>query len=123
MIGRRVKPFMESREGTVIKWEPLNSSMCDALVRHDDGYECWYGSSSLRPVDGLGDLPSRREAQKYADLKARAQLKGILEKFVREEMQPGSRRWPGCEHGKTIIGKAIVGALDEVEGRIKSRNR
>lgn len=121
MVWRRVKPIMEPREGTIIKWEPLGGAMCDVLVQHDDGYECWYGSSSLRPVDGLGDLPSRREAQEENDFRMRDQLQSILDKFVQEEMQPHSKRWPGAEFGKYVVGQAITRALEEVEARIKER--
>lgn len=122
MVGRRVKPLMEPNEGTVIKWEPLNSSMCDALVRFDDGHECWYSSSwpNLEPVDWLGPLPSRQEARKAADETALHQLREILAQHVKD-CGPGGKRWPGMEFAKGLFGRSCDGAIEEVEGRIKSR--
>lgn len=61
MVGRKVRARYAGRCGVVVGWEPLSSGMCDALVEHDDGSKCWYGSSGLAPTDGLGDLPDRRE--------------------------------------------------------------
>ena len=53
-VGARVRVFWSSDhaahgDAEVVKWEPLSSGMCDALVRFSDGYECWYATSSLWP--------------------------------------------------------------------------
>jgi len=120
MVGRRVKPWMEPREGVVIQWEPLTEQMCDALVRHDDGHECWYSSYSLRPVDGLGDLPSRQEARKTADETALYQLQGILAQHVKD-CDPGGKRWEGFEFAKGLFGISCVKAIAEVESRLNER--
>jgi hypothetical protein len=110
MIGRRVKAPWDG-DGEVVKWEPLGAAMCDALVRFDSGREVWHGSHSLRPIDGLGELPSRRTAQEVARHRSIASLQVILSNHIRDFNKP----WLGCEHGKAIIGNAIVGAIRELE--------
>lgn len=74
MVGRKVRARYPGRHGVVVRWDPLSSGMCDALVEHDDGSKCWYGSSDLTPTDGLGTLPDRREARAAADALAADQL-------------------------------------------------
>jgi hypothetical protein len=110
MIGRRVKPF-QGNPGEIVKWEPLSAAMCDVLVRDDDGHECWFASHCCRPIDGLGDLPSRQDAQECARQRSLADLRVILDNHVRDFNKP----WPGCEFGKAIVGNAIVGAIRELE--------
>ena len=80
-VGARVRVFWSSDhaahgDAEVVKWEPLSSGMCDALVRFSDGYECWYATSSLRPVDGH-PRQSRANARQIADTRALANLKTI----------------------------------------------
>ena len=74
MIGRRVESRWHRRSGTVVRWEPLGSGLCDTLIEHGDGSLCWYGSSDLTPIDGEGPLPSRREAIETAHKLQAAQL-------------------------------------------------
>jgi len=114
MIGRRVSSW-HGEAGTVIKWEPLGAAMCDCLVAQDDGREVWHSSTSLRPIDDKGLLPSRRQAQVQADVTALASLRSIRADHVAKFHKP----WPGCEHGKAIIGQALDGAIAEVRRRIK----
>lgn len=110
MIGRKVRsPWGET--GTAVRWEPLSPAMCDVLVRHGDGQEVWHASHTLRPTDGFGQLPSRAEARKVARNKARSQLRAIRAQHVRDFNEP----WPGAEFAKTIIGRAIDGALADLD--------
>jgi hypothetical protein len=111
MVGRRVKPAF-GEYGTVTAWEPLGSGMTDTRVEQDDGKVCWWSSSDLRPVDGKGSLPTRQEAIDKAKREARSSLVAIRSQLVADWNKP----WPGAEHGKAIIGKAIDGALEELGG-------
>ena len=95
-----------------MKWEPLGAAMCDALVRFDDGREVWHGSSGLRPIDGLGDLPSRKTAQDVARHRAVADLKAIRAQHIRDFNKP----WPGCEFGKAHFGMMVDNAIRDLEG-------
>lgn len=110
MIGRKVT--VRGRPGIVARWEPLASGMCDALIDHTDGRSCWYASHELRPIDDLGPLPDRHEVRRVADAQALTQLQTIRARHVAGFARP----WPGCEHGKTIIGRAVDGALEALEG-------
>jgi hypothetical protein len=76
MVGRKVRDWT-GKVGTVMEWKPLGSGMTDTLVKLQDGTKCWFRSSSLKPTDGFGPLPSRREARKEADRVHKQQLKGI----------------------------------------------
>ena len=111
MIGRRVKAPWDG-EGEVVKWEPLGTAMCDALVRFDSGREVWHGSHSLRPIDGLGDLPSRKTAQEVARHRAVADLKAIRAQHIEDFHKP----WPGCEFGKAHFGRMVDAAIRDLEG-------
>jgi len=108
MVGRKVKSTW-GRTGEVVKWEPLGAGMTDTLVQHDDGL-CWHASHSLKPIDDLGPLPSRREAQEAARVQALDSLRAIRADHVANFNKP----WPGCEHGKAILGRAIDGAIKEL---------
>ena len=110
MIGRRVKPF-QGDPGEVVKWEPLGAAMCDVLVRAYDGRECWHASHGCRPIADLGDLPSRRAAQRRADARALTSLKEIRAQHVRDFDKP----WPGCEFGKGHFGMMVDGASADLE--------
>lgn len=111
MIGRRVKQAWSGLvAGTITRWEPLGPSMTDALVEADDGRRCWYASYSLVPIDDLGPLPSREEARERARIDAIESLHVIRAGLIAEWQKP----WPGAEHGKAIIGKAIDGALADL---------
>lgn len=112
IAGRTVRSLW-GETGTISRWEPLGSAMCDVLVDLDNGKQCWFASSSLRFKDG-SQLPSRKEAQQEADNTTLRQLKGMRSGLQREG-------WEGAWFGKAILGDAIDGAIDEVEGRIKSR--
>ena len=104
-------------EAVVVKWEPLSSGMCDALVRFSDGYECWYATSSLKPVDGR-PRQSRADARREADERTLATLRTVRANHIGDFNQP----WPGCEFGKAIVGNALTRAIQDVEGRL-SRSR
>ena len=108
MEGRRVRAPWDG-VGVVVKWKPLSSGMCDSLVRFEDGREVWHASHTLRPVEGR-PLPSRAEAREEADRRTLAQLQAIRGRLVNEWHRP----WPGAEHGKAMVGKAIDGAIEEV---------
>jgi hypothetical protein len=114
MIGRKVKTFW-GETGEVIDWKPLQYNMCDVTVKHDlkpyPGYVCTHGSTSLRPIDGLGPLPSRAEAREAARVETLRSLKTIRAQHVRDFYKP----WPGLEFGKAILGKSIDNAIAELE--------
>lgn len=107
MIGR------VTNEGTIIQWEPYGAAMCDALVQSTDGRLCWHASYALKPIDGLGPLPDRREAQEKRRLEMLASLEAIRAQHVARFR---SERWPGCEFAKAIIGKALDGAIAKLKG-------
>lgn len=111
MINRRVT--VPGTTGTVVEWQPLGPALCDILVREDSGRMCWYASHAVGVADGLGPLPSRRDAQAAADAKALVMLRAIRKQHVAEFHKP----WPGAEHGKAIVGRAIDAALAEVSRR------
>lgn len=121
MVNRRI--IVRGLRGTVIQWEPLSMQMCDALIRFDDGSECWYASHELRPEpgDALAGIPllDRTEARQDNDRRMKAQLEAIA---VQHKKQMG-KPWEGAEFGKAIIGKAIQGALDDVSSRLPKENR
>ena len=106
MIGREVK-VSGKETGKVLRWEPLSSGMCDTLVRIGST-EVWCASHALVPLDGYGPLPSRREAQEDARRGALAQLQTIRCQHIRDFRVP----WPGAEHGKAILGKAIDRSIE-----------
>lgn len=122
MIGRRVlatRPGLGAssrEEGEVISWDPFTAGMCDIVVRFPDGYECAYGSSDPKPVDGKGPLPSKVDLCRLNDVLTLAQLQGIRAQHVEDTRQ--HKPWPGAEHGKTIIGQALDGAIADVKGRL-----
>ena len=114
MIGRRVRNIW-GETGTVIQWEPLGSALCDCLVDIDGGQPTWHGSTSLQPADDRGPLPSRHAAQVAADEEALQSLQTIRAQHVADWHKP----WPGCEHGKAIIGQALDGAIADVKSRLE----
>jgi hypothetical protein len=119
--GRKVR--FRGAVGTVIKWEPLTRAMTDALVRldHPSGYgrtakrpsdgDVWVSSHELTPADGLGPLPSKREAVERARAEKRESLLAIRSGLVREIQQ--REPWPGCEFGKVLLGRGIDAAIEE----------
>ena len=113
MLYRIVRPLCETRHGKVVFWDPLSWGMCDALVEFEDGSQCFYSSRDLRPVDGLGSLPSRDEARRRADAVALRELREIRASLV-EEVKHGPQ-WPGCEFGKAFVGMGVDGAIKEIE--------
>lgn len=115
MIGRRVKPF-QGEPGEVIRWEPLGSAMCDALVRYDSGREVWHASHSCKPIDGLGPPDSREELQSTNEKWSLLMLKEIRRQHVANFGQP----WPGMEFGKTIFGNMVDGAIKDLEAKVKN---
>jgi len=110
VIGRRVRS-LRGESGVVTAWEPLGAAMTDTLVMLDSGTLVWFGSADLRAADDLGPLPSRRQACERTRVRTLASLKAIRAQHVAE----WSRPWPGCEHGKALIGRAIDGAIDALE--------
>jgi len=113
MIGRRVRSVWGDI-GEVRRWEPLSSGMTDTLVRFEDGKECWFSSTDLRPVDGRGALPDRTDARRHANARTMVLLDAIIERHVREFSQP----WPGCEFAKVLVGNGFVAARDTVKTRL-----
>lgn len=117
MIGRRVRSWCGAT-GTVLRWEPLSAAMTDTLLREESGRECWYSSHQLRPIDDLGPLPSRDAAQREADASALASLEKCRADLVRD----WHKRWYGLEHGKAIVGRSIVGAIEDIKRRMRERS-
>ena len=109
LVGRRVRTA-SGGEGVVIKWEPLGAGLTDALVRFNGGHEVWYASHELHPVSG-GSLPTRATAREVARHDALRSLKAIRKAHVEEFRKP----WPGAEHGKVTIGRAIDAAILDLE--------
>lgn len=117
VIGRKIR--VRGREGTVIRWEPIGAGSCDALIQFmPPGTEerkrdepCWYSSTELVPIDGLGPLPSRKEAREARRVEMLAQLHKIRAQHVADFAKP----WPGAEHGKVIVGRALDGAIGDLE--------
>lgn len=115
MIGRKVTTRGYGQydiAGTVIEWAPLGAAMCDALIQRDDGSICWVASHTLVPIDDLGPLPSRRAAQKQARAETGAGLHEIRRQLISKWHDP----WPGCEHGKALVGRMIDRALARAIG-------
>lgn len=109
MEGRKV--LARGAAGVVVKWAPLQSSMCDALVRFEDGHECWFASHELRPNDGQGPLPCRREARELAEAVSLRQLREIRAQHVRDFNKP----WPGMNFGKAHFGMMLDSAIADLE--------
>jgi hypothetical protein len=86
--------------------------MTDVLVRDANGHEVWCASHTLHPTDALGPLPDRQEARRKRDAEMLGQLRAIRAGLVDEVEQ--RVRWPGMEHGKVLLGRAIDGAIDEI---------
>ena len=103
-VGVRVTYRLEER--MVTRYEPLHAGMCDVLL--DDAL--WVASHECRYLDGT-PLLDRREAIRAANIAAIRSLRMIRADLVREWHRP----WPGCEHGKAIVGMAIDGAIAELE--------
>ena len=112
MIGRRIVDG--SRAGIITQWEPLGAALTDVLVKFDDGSLCWFASHTLKPSDGAGPLPSRREARERAD----RQLLSSLERIRQQHVDDWSRRWPGVEFGKAILGRSLDAAIQDVASRL-----
>jgi len=110
MVGRRVKHWYW-KTGEVVLWKPLGAGVCDTLVLLDDGREVWFASHDLEPIDGLGPLPSRGAARERARAEALCSLRAVRGELVAEWLAP----WPGCEHGKAVVGRAIDAAISELE--------
>lgn len=111
IIGIKVRAGGQT--GEVVRYEPLGSGMTDMLIRFDSGRECWHASHDVRRVDGA-PLPDRSAVRHAADEAALASLRRIRAAHVRDWRQP----WPGCEHGKAIVGQAIDGATADVSKRL-----
>jgi hypothetical protein len=110
MTGERVcRRYVGTYLGTVAQYEPLSAAMCDVLVRADDGAECWWASHELAYLDGRA-LPDRGVVQAQRAAVVRWQLQAIRARLVAEWHQP----WPGAEHGKAIVGRALDAAIASV---------
>lgn len=110
MVGSKITA--RGALGTVIEWTPLTASLCDALVLHDDGFECWYASHELKSTDNK-PLPSREAACEEARTKTIQTLRSIRNDLV-QEVKSG-RPWPGMEFGKSHLGMAVTKALETLE--------
>ena len=111
IIGRAVRDPYHNIAGRVVQWDPLGAGLCDALVETADGAHVWLASHGLQPTDGKGGLPSRHAAQQAADAVAERQLVAI------RAVADFARPWPGVEHGKAIVGRAIDGAIAAIRAR------
>ncbi len=114
MLGRKVSSaWHRLASGEIVKWEPLGAAMCDVLVRDGLGRVCWYASSDLSPIDGLGPLPSRAVAREWARVIALDDVRAMRAALVARWHEP----WPGAEFGKAIVGQSIEGAIVELLAR------
>lgn len=96
---------------TIETWEPFGAGMCDVRVRFESGRILWTTLYTLQPTSGE-PFPQRREICKMRNEESIAQNEKIRADLV-EEIRSG-RRWPGAEHGKAILGRAIDGALRDL---------
>lgn len=121
MIGRHVSSAWYGLvDGVIERWEPLGCAATDVLVRDvTSGSLCWYASHSFTPIDGLGPLPSRSEAQLQRDHEIATSLQTIRDGLIADWCKP----WPGAEHGKAIIGRSLDGAIADVQARLARRTR
>lgn len=110
--GRKVLTWYDRKIGTVLEWEPLSAAGCDVLLELEDGSKLWHDSASLRPADGGGPLPSRREAIEYERAVAKRQLLKIRADLAKEIQE--HKPWPGMEFGKAHVGMMIDGALEQL---------
>jgi len=88
MVGRIVESPYHGHRGEVIRWEPLSHAMCDVLVRTEDGREVWFGSGDLRPLDGMGEFPSRRAAVAAAEAERDRSLRAIADRWEKAKPVP-----------------------------------
>lgn len=113
-VGRRVRILWPEGEGVIARWTPLARTMCDALVRRTDGRECFYSSRDLRPIDGLGPLPSRAEFRARNDAEGLASLRRILRDHVAKHLS--GEHWQGCDFGRAQVGNMILEAIKSYGG-------
>jgi hypothetical protein len=112
LVGRHVRS-LTGETGEVVCWEPFGSALCDALLRYPAGREVWHASHDLRPADGFGPLPLRKDVRERARVEAIRSLRAIRAGLIAEWLKP----WPGAEHGKALVGQMIDGALRDLGGR------
>ncbi len=109
MLGARVR-VAGFGDGTIELWEPYGAGHTDTLVVADDGRRCWFASYALTAIDDKGPLVARRDALALRREEMTTSLAAIRARHVAE----WRKAWPGAEHGKAIIGRAIDGALADV---------
>ena len=111
MIGSRVI-HQSLGAGAVELYQPLSAALADVLVTFDNGSQCWIASHELQFETG-GDLPSRAAVRAEANSVALTQLEKIRAGLIDKWHEP----WPGCGFAKVIVGRAINGAIADVQRR------
>lgn len=111
-IGRRITDAWNRETGRITDWSPLANGLCDVRIQRDDGSEVWLSMQACKPVDGKGPLPRRMEAVRLARAETFDSLERIRAKFIEETR---TSKWPGAEWGKTLVAKALDGAITEVK--------
>ena len=140
VVGERVQ-HRDLGAGTVTRYEPLSSGLCDVSVCFDAApvarYECRYdehgerysrswveireawpcavASHELRYESGR-PLPDRRDIARRASVQAIHDLSAARARLVAEWREP----WPGVNFGKVHVGLAIDDALAEHRRRLAS---
>jgi hypothetical protein len=117
-LHARVHDPYANKTGEVIDWQPLAHALCDALVRYEDGSECWTSTHTLRSVreDGTPDnVPrqSRQEAIRENNERMVSDLTAIQARWKKDlasdrELGPTAR---------ALLHQMIDGALQETKKR------
>lgn len=84
VVGRAVTT-PDGKRGTVTRWEPYGIALCDALVKHDDGSVCWYGSHVLKP-ESDARWPNRQEARTARTAEHLRQMAAIADRWEKEPL-------------------------------------
>jgi hypothetical protein len=114
------KAFEGKEPVTIETWSPFGAAMCDVRVRTETGRVYWTSLHMLRPEENAPAFPRRGEIQTQRDRETLASLEKIRADLVSEIRDP-SRRWPGMEFAKAIVGRSIDGAIADVKAQLEEK--